>query len=178
MENKFNKYPKLLEQMANDIMVFYRREMDKPAQVYNQKYYSTQWKRSKLLESNSKVEKWEYEFKKTLEFYIETDRITYGKSIQTYYDDRTGKDKDYENSERIWFIDYGMNTISKFDEPKFTEAFAPFIKKQLIIIHPDIIPKNILINVKGNICEIFYKRIKVVSEPKVQQTQKPQLKDW
>lgn len=177
MENKFAKYPKLLEQMANDLLVFFRCDVDSASKKESDRKKDV-WKKHRLLEETSQYEKWEYVFENKVEIYIETDRITLGEPTYEYQDFDTGKWKTHENTQRIWYSDYGMGNIQYMDKPLLAEAFCPYLKTQVTYICSDVDPENIKSSVKGNTCQINYKKIKIINEPKPQQPKKSDLKSW
>ena len=145
----------ILQKMANDILVFYR------AQTHNED--SIFWGNEKRLSLENNIERIQYTSTTSFIIGISTDRLAYG--LCGGWNEEDGR---WENTRRIMFEYYNFDNIPYNELDEFAKKFAPYIKKELIRIHPDVEPNNLTVNVDSGQLNIVITRI--IIETKVRLT--------
>lgn len=155
VSNNFKKNSTIFQKMANDILVFYRARANKEDFIF--------WGNEKKLSVENNIEKIQYTSTTSFTIGISTDRLAYG--LCGGWNEEDGR---WENTRRVMFAYYNLDNIPYNELEEFAKEFAPYIKKELIRIHPDVEPNNITVNIEKGQLNIVITRIKI--ETKVRLT--------
>mgnify|MGYP001625137502 FL=1 len=145
MSNFSDIFPKI----SNDIFVFYRAS--RPC---------IWWSGGQRLAFENNIETIHYTYKYDYFIEVSEDRITYGPKV-LYYEEEEEHRSYYNNARRVMFDYYHLKNFSGIELNEVAEILAPYIKKELIRINPDVGPNNIIVKIEQNKIHFYIKWVKI-----------------
>ena len=145
MSNFSDIFPKI----SNDIFVFYRASRPR-----------IWWVGGQRLALKNNIETIQYTDKYDYFIEVSEDRITYGPKV-LYYEEEEEHRSYYNNARRVMFDYYHLKNFSGIELNEVAEILAPYIKKELIRINPDVGPNNIIVKIEQNKIHFYIKWVKI-----------------